>query len=79
MQRTGPQLITTVPEVHGSNYQLFAEIINCQHPPDTVCLRFGTRWTGARDPQALQIKAEFFLDSDAQARLADLLRSQGHQ
>ena len=66
-------VISDIPEVHGSNYQTHAEIIPCITPADTVCLRFSSVWTGAKNPTAPQVKAEFFLDSQALHRLVDLL------
>lgn len=66
-------LIRRVPEAHGSNYELWAEIIPCTIPKDTVCLRFSTIWSGARDPQAPQVKGEYFLDSAARHALSALL------
>lgn len=68
------RLIKQIPEAHGSTYQIWAEIIPCSIPQDTVCLRFSTQWTGARDPEARQIKGEYFLDSSARSQLMDLLQ-----
>jgi hypothetical protein len=67
-------LIREVPEAHGTAYQLWAEIISCEKPPETICLRFLTAWSGAKDPGAMQVKGEFFLDPAATKILIDALQ-----
>ena len=67
------QLITEIPEAHGNTYQLWAEIIPCDNPAQTTCLRFLTAWSGARDAQAMQVKGEYFLDRQALDRLTNIL------
>jgi hypothetical protein len=72
-QQRQQALITSVPEAHGNNYEVWAEIIPCTIPADTVCLRFSTAWSGARDPSARQIKGEYFLDNAGREQLLALL------
>ena len=68
-------LIKSIPEAHGNNYELWAEIIPCTIPADTVCLRFSTTWSGAREPGARQVKGEYFLDSVGRDQLMTLLQA----
>ena len=72
-------LIKSVPEAHGNDYEVWAEIIPCTIPRDTVCLRFTTTWSGARDPEARQVKGEYFLDAQARDALMKLLSGVSQQ
>lgn len=72
-------LIKSVPEAHGTNYEIWAEIIPCTIPADTVCLRFSSTWSGARDPSARQVKGEYFLDSLGRDQLIQLLQEASSQ
>jgi len=68
------KLIRDVQEDRGSNYQLWAEIIKCDSPADTVCLQFSSIWTGAKQPEAPQSKGQFFLHIDDVDSLIDMLQ-----
>lgn len=67
------QLINQTTDGQGTVYQTWAEMIPCDRPFDTVCLRFSSTWTGAKNPESPQVKAEFFLDSAARHSLQQLL------
>jgi len=73
MQIPQTRLIQEVPEERGSTYQIWADVIPCVTPHETVCLRFSSVWTGAKDTTARQTKGEFFLDQPALKELMDLL------
>jgi hypothetical protein len=66
-------LIKSVSEAHGTNYETWAEIVPCTIPQDTVCLRFFSTWSGARDSTARQVKSEHFLDAHGRRQLISLL------
>jgi hypothetical protein len=72
-QQTHQTLIKSVPEAHGTSYEIWAEIIPCTIPQDTVCLRFSSTWSGAREPSTRQVKGEYFLDSQGRDQLIKLL------
>lgn len=66
-------LIHEVPEASGSVYQLWAELTAVDSPRDHQQLTFSSVWTGARDPEAPQIKGQFFLDQSSITNLRKLL------
>lgn len=68
-------LITQTQDERGSAYEIWAEILSCSRPQNTRCLRFSSRWTGARDPLAFQNFAELYLDDQATKNLMQLLTS----
>jgi hypothetical protein len=72
---TKRKLIHDTEESHGSHYQLWAELIPCEHPGDHVELRFCSVWTGARNPDHEQTRARFLLSPTALANLRQLLGS----
>lgn len=69
-------LIHEVPETSGSTYQLWAELSPVTHPEEHYQLTFSSVWTGAKDPEAPQIKGQFLLGPAALDNLRDLLDSQ---
>lgn len=66
-------LITEIPEAHGTTYQLWAELRNCDTPRGMVELRFQSLWSGARHPQEPQDRGRFLLDHTARQHLRQLL------
>lgn len=66
-------LIHEVKETSGSTYQLFAELTRVDSPADHYTLTFYSVWTGAKDPEAPQVKGQFMLGPDAIANLKELL------
>lgn len=66
-------LITETKEPHGSTYQLWAEIIPCKKPQDTVELRFSSIWTGAKNAEEPQVRGKYLLDTTAIDNLRRLL------
>lgn len=69
-------LIHEVSETSGSTYQLFAELNPVDSPKGYRMLTFYSVWTGAKDPEAPQIKGQFMLGPDAVANLKELLGTQ---
>ncbi len=45
-----------------SNFETFLTVRELSTPDDTVELKFETVFAGAKDPQARQIKAQFFIN-----------------
>jgi hypothetical protein len=70
---THRQLIHDIEESHGNHYQLWAELIPCEHPGDHAELRFSSVWTGARNPDYEQTRARFLLSPSALVNLQQLL------
>ena len=68
-------LILETPELSGSAYQLYAEVINCGAPTNMKQLVFSSVWTGAKHPKEHQTKCNFMLDDAAVAKLKELLGS----
>lgn len=66
-------LIHQVPEASGGVYQLWAELTAVDIPENCQQLTFSSVWTGAQDPEAPQIKGQFFLDQSSIANLRKLL------
>ena len=73
--QTSRALIHQVAESHGSHYQLWAELVPCEHPADHVELKFSSIWTGARNPDDGQVRARFLLSPDALSTLQQLIGS----
>ena len=67
------KLITKIPEGRGTFYEIWAELQPCAKPHNTVCLRFSTVWSGAKNATQAQIKSEFFLDPEGRQQLRELL------
>ena len=55
-----------------SNFETFLTVRELSTPADTVELKFETVFAGAKDPQARQTKAQFFISKDG---LVDVLNS----
>lgn len=66
-------LITATSDPHGSDYQLWAELITCERPSDMVELRFSSTWSGAKNPQEMQVQGQYLLDATAIDNLRRLL------
>lgn len=66
-------LIHEVSESSGSTYQLFAELVPVLNPAGHHTLTFYSVWTGAKDPEAPQVKGQFMLGPDAINNLKQLL------
>ena len=66
-------LIHEVKETSGSTYQLFADLSAVDSPANHHMLTFYSVWTGAKDPEAPQVKGQFMLGPDAIANLKELL------
>jgi hypothetical protein len=47
-----------------SNFETILTIRELKIPTDTIELKFDTVFVGAKDPQARQTKAQFFIDRD---------------
>lgn len=69
-------LVHEVPEASGSTYQLWAELAPVANPSRHYQLTFSSVWTGAKDPEAPQIKGQFLLGADAINNLRQLLDQQ---
>lgn len=69
------RLIQEVKEASGASYQLWAELVDCQHPSDYKQLTFSSVWTGAKNPEAAQRKGEMLLSPEALKNLQELLAS----
>lgn len=66
-------LILETEETSGSAYQLYAEVIDVEIPPNTKQLVFSSVWTGAKHPKEHQTKCKFMLDAAAIVKLKELL------
>lgn len=66
-------LIHEVKETSGSTYQLFADLNPVDSPAGHHMLTFYSVWTGAKDPEAPQVKGQFMLGPDAINNLKELL------
>jgi hypothetical protein len=67
-------MIRSVPEASGAEYQLWVELTPAQASGDYYALRFSSIWTGAKDPDALQAKGNFFLERADLERLQTLIQ-----
>jgi hypothetical protein len=74
-RRTTPArtLISSVRDGRDNDFEIWAELEACDRPGDTARLRFQSRWTGARDPDALHNQGEFYLDATGIDNLRRLL------
>lgn len=66
-------LITETSDPHGSRYQLWAEIIECERPKNTIELRFSSLWSGSKNPDDTQVRGRYLLDATALDNLRRLL------
>lgn len=66
-------LISSTEESRGTEFQIWAELVDCDYPPDSVELRFVSTWTGARLPEEAQIRGKFMLDATGLDDLRRLL------
>ena len=69
-------LIHEVKETSGSTYQLFADLKTMDSPVGHYMLTFYSVWTGAKDPEAPQVKGQYMLGPDAIDNLKELLETQ---
>jgi len=58
-----------------SNFETFLTVRELSTPDDTVELKFETVFASAKDPQARQTKAQFFVDRDGLQSIQDALIS----
>lgn len=70
---TARTLITETPDRNGNDYRLWAELVPCAQPKDTVELRFSSTWAGAKNPQESQVRGRYLLDATAIDNLRRLL------
>ena len=66
-------MIRSVPEASGAEYQLWAELYPVQGPGEYYALKFSSVWTGGKDPGAFQSKGDFFLGAADLQRLRSLI------
>lgn len=66
-------LIHETPEASGSTYQLWAELSPVANPSGYQQLTFSSVWTGAKDPEAPQVRGQFLLGKDSLNNLRNLL------
>lgn len=66
-------LISRTPDGQGQTFEIWADLEVCSRPDDTARLRFQSRYSGARDPQALRNSGEFYLDATGMDNLRRLL------
>ena len=67
------RMLRSVAEASSAEYQLWAEISPTQGDRDLFAVRFSSRWTGARDPEAEQARGDFFLARSDLAKLQELI------
>ena len=56
-----------------SNYETFLTVRELSTPDNTVELKFETVFSGAKDPQARQTKAQVFISKNELARVVNVL------
>jgi hypothetical protein len=66
-------MIRSVAEASGAEYQLWAELDRTQDQTGLFSLRFSSVWTGAKNPEARQVKGEFFLERENLHKLQNLI------
>jgi len=66
------RMLRSVAESKGTEYQLWAELTPCGCPGELYRFKFSSVWTGAKDPDASQSRAEFFLEKSDIMRLQKL-------
>lgn len=66
-------LISRVQDGQGHHHEIWADLEICSRPQQTARLRFQSRWTGARDPDAVRNHNEFYLDATGIDNLRRLL------
>lgn len=69
------QMIRSVAEASGAEYQLWAEVTPAQGPGELYAVKFTSIWTGAKQPDAPQSRGDFFLDKTDLARLLELIKN----
>ena len=69
-------LISSVQDGQGNDFEIWADLELCGRPDNTARLRFRSRYTGARDSQALHNQGEFYLDATGIDNLRRLLGAQ---
>lgn len=69
------QMIRSVAEASGAEYQLWAEVAPAQGPGELYAVKFTSIWTGAKDPQASQAKGDFFLERTDLKKLQALIEA----
>lgn len=66
-------LISSTRDGKGNDFEIWADLELCGQPSDTARLRFTSRYSGARDPQALHHQGEFYIDATGIDNLRRLL------
>ena len=69
------KLITEIKDVSGNDYQLYAELIECDIPEGHKMLSFSSVWTGAKNPKLEQNKFRMVLSPKNLNNLKELLES----
>lgn len=69
------KIITEVKDVSGNDYQLHAELIDCDSPDGFKMLSFSSVWTGAKDPKLEQNKFRMILSPESLDNLKELLEA----
>jgi len=66
-------LISSNQDPHGSVYEVWANLADCQMLTDTARLQFQSKWTRSRDPDSFHNIAEIYLDATGIDNLRRLL------
>ena len=69
------KLITEVKDVSGDDYQLYAELIDCEKPEGYKMLSFSSVWTGAKDPKLEQNKFRMILSPKSLNNLKEMFET----
>jgi len=69
------KLITEVKDVSGNDYQLYADLTDCDSPEGHKLLSFSSAWTGAKDPKLEQNKFRMMLSPESLNNLKELLNA----